>query len=622
MCGIFAAICLGARGLPEDSAVRMDRALRAIRHRGPDAAGSHFDNRGRWCLGHVRLSILDLSEAGTQPFWSRCGRYAIVFNGEVYNYIELRAELERLGDSFTTGSDTEVLLAGLIRWGEEFVPRLNGMWAFAFVDAATGEILLSRDRWGAKPLHILERDGRLLICSEAKGIFAWLGEVPPPNHEAIGRYLQFGTSGNAEHGWFAGVRRFPQAHSQWLRLADGPRQAPPRRYWDYPTDRTVTSVEDATSRVRTLLTDAVSIRLRSDVPVGISLSGGLDSTGIAALVRENFGAPLDAFTVWHGDKERSELPIAREIAEKFGHSLVEVPPGAPEQVVEDLRTCVWHLDAAHNAPAVVPYLNLCREARKRVTVMLEGQGADEVFAGYPNFDLPAALDAMRRGEFHDAWRVARLNASQLGWGGLVADLVRFSMPAIYRRQAIAWSSHTLLTPAVRAGAMDDQIRLDLSGRCLGRNLRYSHRDGLANLLQYSDAMSMACSLEARCPFLDYRLVELGFSLDTHLLLRNGYRKFILRRALEGVLPNEVAWTRRKDGFGNSTTQLLVEAMGRSPERSRLVNLAVDLGILEEGCRGQSWTRTLPPNIQYRIYSMLLWVDEFYGAQPRLKALGV
>ena len=621
MCGIFAAICLGDRGLPNDTQARVGRALHAIRHRGPDASGSFIDPKGRWCLGHVRLSVLDLSAACTQPFWSKCGRYAIAFNGEVYNYVELREELERLGETFRTTSDTEVLLAALIRWGETVVPRLNGMWAFVFVDIHTGEFLVSRDRWGAKPLHVMERDGCLLLCSEAKGILAWLGEVPKPNHRAIGRYLQYGTTGNYEHAWFEGVKRFPQAHTQRLSLSQRQQQPSPVRYWDYPTERSITSVDDAAAGVRALLTNAVSIRLRSDVPVGISLSGGLDSTGIAALVREQFNAPLNAFTVWHGVKEQSELPIAARIAEQFGHSLIEVGPGAPDKVVEDLRTCVWHLDAAHNSTAIVPYLNLCKEARTRVTVMLEGQGADEVFGGYPNFDLPGATDRLRRGEFADAWRIARMNAWQLGWFGLAADLARFSFPALYRRQALAWGSHKYLTQAVRAAELESQHRLDLSGECLCRNLQLSHRNGLTNLLQYGDALSMAFGLEARCPFLDFRLVELGFALDTRLLLRDGYRKFILRRALDGVLPHEVAWTRRKDGFGNSTIELLTKAMRGSPIRQTLLALAVDLGILEPRCRDDAWLDQLPPNIQYRVYTMLLWLDEFYGARPRPKLLG-
>ena len=214
-----------------------------------------------------------------------------------------------------------------------------------------------------------------------------------------------------------------------------------------------------------------------------------------------------------------------------------------------------------------------------------------------------------------------MNAWQLGWFGLAADLERFSFPALYRRQALAWGSHKYLTQAVRAAALESQHRLDLSGECLGRNLQLSHRNGLTNLLQYGDALSMAFGLEARCPFLDFRLVELGFALDTRLLLRDGYRKFILRRALDGVLPHEVAWTRRKDGFGNSTIELLTKSMRGSPIRRTLLALAVDLGILEPRCRDDAWLDQLPTNIQYRVYTMLLWLDEFYGARPRPKLLG-
>jgi asparagine synthase (glutamine-hydrolysing) len=210
MCGIFAIFAPPGERLPQDADQRVARALRGIRHRGPDASGVHVDVQGRWAVGHVRLSVIDVAASSNQPFWSACGSKFVVFNGEIYNYLELRADLEREGATFRTHSDTEVLLQALIHWGTECIDRFNGMWSFVYGDATTGSFVICRDRWGVKPLYTMVHHGMLLVCSEAKGLFAFTGAVPSPDLTSIGLFLKYSIGGESPASWFAGVSRFPK----------------------------------------------------------------------------------------------------------------------------------------------------------------------------------------------------------------------------------------------------------------------------------------------------------------------------------------------------------------------------------------------------------------------------
>lgn len=588
----------------------MQRALDAIKHRGPDACGTHIDPAGRFAIGHLRLSVIDVAASSNQPFWSKCGRYFVTYNGEIYNYLEIRTELERKGEVFRTNSDTEVLLAALIRWGPEAINRLNGMWAFVFGDTQTGQFVVSRDRWGVKPLFTCEHEGSLILCSEAKGILAWLGSTPRPNRHAIGLYLKYGMGGECLESWFEGIHRFPQACFQRVDLKSDA-VAPAVAYWSYPTQRTIGNMEEAKERFEVLLTDATKIRLRSDVPVGLSLSGGMDSGSLAWIVGEKFKRSLESYTAWHQPKELSELPMAQRVAKMFGHQSTPVPETSHDQLVKDLKTCIYHLDAGHNSPAIVPYLNLCRAARSTLTVMLEGQGADELLGGYPSFDLFVALDFLFRGRFRQAWRSLRANAHSLGWKGVAMDVMRFASSMVYRRQSDRWSAQQILGDEAMDAAPEQFRSLTLSKSNFSDALFYWHTFNLTNLLQYGDAVSMSVNLETRCPFLDYRMVEFGFSLKTDLLMRDGFGKYILRKCVEQSLPNEIIWRQKKDGFGNSTTRMIRELVQERGLPEEATELAIEHGILRPHIREKAVFQRLPENIQFRMYSLLLWLEIFY-----------
>ena len=611
MCGIFAVICRSTSKLPSDTTLRLQRALDAIKHRGPNARGTHIDPSGKYAIGHVRLSVIDLDESSNQPFWSSCGRYFVIFNGEIYNYLEIRAELEKDGIIFRTKSDTEVLLAALIQWGTDAINRFNGMWSFVFGDTQTNQFVISRDRWGVKPLFRCEHDGQLILCSEAKGIIAWLGATPKPNKNSIGLFLKYGIGGECEESWFEGINRFPQASFQRVDLKSD-RVSPPAAYWNYPTKRTISNLEQAREQFGVLLTDAIKIRLRSDVPVGLSLSGGMDSASIACIVGEDFNKGLESYTAWHQPKEKSELPMAQRLAKKFGHASTDVPETDHDQLLIDLKTCIYHLDAGHNSPAIVPYLNLCRAARSTLTVMLEGQGSDELLGGYPSFDLFASLDYLLRGKIRQSLSCIRANAYSLGWANVFMDLIRFFNSTVYAYQANRWNAQSILCEDVNWAKPDQFRKLSITKSNFNNALIFWHTFNLTNLLQYGDAVSMSVNLETRCPFLDYRLVEFGFSLKTDLLMHDGFGKYILRKCIETRLPSEIVWRKKKDGFGNSTTHIICELVKERGLPQGAVEKAIEFGIFKHHIRNPTVFQKLPENIQFRIFSVFLWLENFYG----------
>lgn len=620
MCGIFAAISLDGSSLPHDTHERVSKALQAIKHRGPDATGVDFEANACFALGHVRLSVIDTSASADQPFWSACGRYGIAFNGEIYNYVELRQELEQHGIKFRTQSDTEVLMQAVATWGSAALNRLNGMWSFVLIDTVKMRALISRDRWGVKPLYMARDKGTLLLCSEAKGIIAFLGSCPPPNLESIGLYMKFGIGGEHDQSWFEGIDRFPLASWAEINLNGAAGQAlSTSRYWDYPRERNAEASQDDIAQFRHLLEDAVRIRLRSDVPLGLSLSGGLDSASIAWLTGTYLGKPLDTFTSWFRPKEKSELGAAQMIAEKFGHRSYPIEQAEPNETLDLLQKCIYHLDGGHSSTAIIPYMNLCRVARQRVTVMLEGQGADEMLAGYSEFALHSAADSIRAGRVSKALNSVRHYASIRSWRRMPFEVLRLINASIYRLQAARWGSHRVLGTRCNAAVAPglSTITMTMDGHNLHRSLEESHRKCLTNLLQYGDAISMSVNLEARCPFLDYRLVEFCFRLPMNEIYNNGVSKWILRAAASGSVPDQICWNRRKDGFTNPTIAALRLMRGRCDSLERGWNIAVSKGIFAPGYKIRDVVDRLPDNIYYRAISVMLWSDTFYGGDATL-----
>ena len=548
MCGVVAILDASAKPV---SAAELERALDTVRHRGPDGSGT-------WCevggvgLGHVRLAVIDLSRDSDQPFVSHDGALVLSYNGEIFNYLELRAELGGLGHVFRTRSDTEVLLAAYEEWGRDVCSHLNGMWAFAIYDARRRELFCSRDRFGIKPLYYASVGDRLLLASEVKALLAVEPSLAQLEPSAVSKLMRASLSGHVPEHFCKGVRRFPTAHNMVAKLG---RQPVFTRYWDYPAHiDTGVSFEAACERFRALLVDSVRLRMRSDVPVGTTLSSGMDSSSLVCLLRSFYAGEHHAFTAQFAGSEYDESAAAGQLARDLGMSHSCVPTSV--DFLPTLERVVHHMDGPTRCPATLPLWNIMRAMRERIVVCLEGQGADELLAGYYQMVAPAAVaDAVRAGRWRQAGVALRagLFPQDEGWRGGVRgglEFARAAVPSAHRAFRRIRGDEAVYAGVLAGGPDTQQEREDAPtcGEALSTNLRRSHESNLTTLLHYGDAISMAHSIESRLPFLDHRLVEFVFSLPGEYKLRDGRGKALLREAVRGCVPDEILADRPKLGF--------------------------------------------------------------------------
>lgn len=545
MCGIVGFFGQHNRGpLPPES---LQRAVEALRHRGPNAqvAETLADDVG---LGHARLSVLDLRPESNQPFHRADSSYVMVYNGEIFNYVELRDELEGLGHEFRTTSDTEVLLAAYQQWGAQAVPRLNGMWAFAIYDRERDVLFCSRDRFGIKPFSYAVRDGRFMFASEVKALLELDPSLARPNFDALSLLLREGIGAQNVETCFDGVVRLPPAHN--LTVSRG--RLSIDRYWDFPAEQDADiSPEDAAREVRATLEDALRIRMRSDVPVGSTLSSGLDSSALACLVRSCHRGEHTTFTAAFPGAKVDESPIARRLTESLGMEFNAIEPYTGE-LLPTLRRVIWHLESPHTSPAIFPLWNIMEVASKKVVVLLEGQGADEIFGGYLSSSFGVSLVSLaQQREFFRALR-------ELGGYRRHHDMRHMLMLAV-RHGTPEWVNGLFRTlrgdEAAYRGALERAVQrpqpraqYDGTRDILTVFLQRLTEGNLVNLLHYGDAISMAHSVESRLPFLDYRLVELAFRLPGGLKIRDTWGKRVLRDAVSDIVPEEIAYARTKHGF--------------------------------------------------------------------------
>jgi len=546
VCGIVGVVGLDSEPTLETAATVLD----SIRHRGPDAAG-HAYRDGVW-LGSRRLKVLDLCDDANQPMRDAESGITLVYNGEIYNYLELRASLEQLGHRFETSGDTEVVLRGYLEWGEELFRRCNGMWALAIHDPSHGGVLISRDRFGEKPLYV-GRDG---------GGAWWFGSEAAALHTAgvgAGRFdrarvlsfLAFGDAEDPGGSFFEGISQLPPGHSALL-VRDG--SLNPRKWWDLAEFAT-TSWLDGTDPAdpQEVLDDAVRIRLRSDVTVGASLSGGVDSSAIVASIRNvDPTRPLHVFTASFPGQAIDEWERASNVATQFEAQAHRVEP-TPEGFLDELPLLVRRQGGPFDSPSVYAQWCVMREAAEQhVTVLLDGQGADETWGGYRKYVWFAVADAALRGQFGSSGRILRSwkAAADLPSPDLL-QILGLALSARGReagRSALRRSARWI-GPALREGHLVDPQGPKLRGPLL---LQAAVADGsrviLPRLLRYADRNSMAWSRELRLPFLDERVVKRGLGSGWRLSLESGWTKERLRRLAARRLPDEIVWRRGKTAY--------------------------------------------------------------------------
>jgi asparagine synthase (glutamine-hydrolysing) len=550
MCGLCGVVELGR---PPDRA-SVDGWLDELAHRGPDGRGVFADDGV--CLGHLRLAIIDLSDAGLQPMAD--GELQLLHNGEIYNYVELRDELRAKGHSFSTGTDSEVILRAYREWGEACVERFNGMWAFAIWDGSRRTLFASRDRFGIKPLYYRFDDGRFAFASEP-----WVLRRSGANLAAVHDYLEQGYLDQGESTFFAGVVRLPPAHS----LTFGPEGLRTRRYWSLePTEPPA----DAVAAVRETFLDAVRLQLRSDVPVGTCLSGGIDSSSIAVAVAYHGVEHQKTVTAYFDDAGFDERAHARAVVDRTGAEAHWVTFDA-DDLVDDLPAIVQAQGEPFGSTSICAGWYVMREARRAgLTVMLDGQGGDEVLAGYRASFGYRLSDLLRAGRLAEATQELRSFTQTHGprWAA-----VALATPHVPERVRLAARGRLRgASPLVSAELRGASAPVHENGAVFPDRLRRQlhvllTRRGLPELLRYEDRNSMAHSLEARVPLLDHRLVQLAFSLPGDELIRRGETKSVLRRALADLLPPTVRARRDKLGFVTPEARFL---------RGRLGELAADV----------------------------------------------
>lgn len=603
MCGI---LCAFSPEGPLTLLADPELSLQTLVHRGPDNAS--FYRQATVFLGHTRLSIIDTAAAANQPF--RLGHLLLVFNGEIFNYIELREELSALGHSFRTSSDTEVVLQAFSRWGAACFERFNGMWSLAIYDESTGTMTVCRDRFGQKPLFMAKRGGTYVFASEIHALVPLIGGGAP-NLGAIASFLREGDFDVGQATFFSGVFQFPSAVVMTLKRGGAVGSL---RYWDYPACNPRARASD--EEFHALLEDAVRIRLRTDVGYSILLSGGCDSTLIAALTRQVAGPEkeLAAFTYSSGDSD-DEVSYAARVAGDLSIQLsVSAAPPTTSAYLSRLRRLVHNLGRGHSSPAIVSSDFLYENVRAHgFKVALDGQGADELLAGYKRYHLHLLLDLARAGEWAEIPPLLR-DMRREGLLSVVVMALRTSMPSWTRKlMRQAYGYERLLAPAAGQAETPPVCVPPASYRCASAFNRYLHQQhtvGLTNLLYYGDVVAMNNSVENRSPFMDHRLVDMAFATGPSLKVSHGTDKATLRRhplyeRFRAVLD------RKKIGFSSplstSTKREMVDGLRNSPILDwPILRRAEVLGFLNsDEPQSAKYERLL-----FRMYQVHLWNELF------------
>ncbi len=555
MCGIVGIV--GQNPGERLDEARLKRMRDVLRHRGPDGEGLWME--GPVGLGHRRLAIVDVA-AGAQPMANEDESVWIVYNGEIYNHAALRPRLEACGHRYRTRSDTETILHLYEEEGPRCVERLEGMFAFAVWDRARERLLLARDRLGIKPLYYAWTGQELVFASEIKAILAGNTVRPAFNTAVVPEFLANRFVAGAET-FFRGVSKLqPGCTLTWSR-ADGLEE---RRYWSVPTEiDDAGALPDVAREVRTRLEAAVRSHLMSDVPLGVFLSGGLDSSGLAALMAPMTAEPIRTFSVGFADADANELGYARLMARTVGavHHDVTV---SPAEFFDALGQLVWHEDEPIAFTSSVPLYFVSRLAREHVKVVLTGEGADELFLGYNRYRV-TAWNA-RLGRVYEHLLPPALRDSVRSWVGrqpfpLRRYAARTFLALEAEPRALFCENFAVFPTALQRGLLADAALLaardpyrealrayaDGAGDTLERLSRADLQTYLVELLMKQDQMSMAASIESRVPFLDHRFVEFAAALPARLKVRGWRTKAVLRTALRDLVPREIL-TRRKMGF--------------------------------------------------------------------------
>jgi asparagine synthase (glutamine-hydrolysing) len=640
MCGIN-GIALSSSSRRSLGVGVVERMRDVLTHRGPDAAGIFVDARnGYVVLGHRRLSIVDVA-AGQQPMTNEDGSLHITYNGEIYNHADFRHSLEAYGHVYQTHCDTETILHLYEEHGAGCVEYLRGMFAFAIWDQRRRELFIARDRLGVKPLYYVHaNDGSLYFASEIKALLEAEAVKPELNYGALPDYLANHAPSGADT-LFRGVKRLLPGHT--LLWRDGKLEV--KKYWDVSFtkhDEQTRSDADYIAEWKDLFTESVRLRLMADVPLGMFLSGGIDSSAIAAVMSGMVSDPIKTFSVAFAEREANELAYARIVSQAFKTNHYEVLV-SPKEFFSTLPKLVWHEDEPLAHPSSVALYFVSQLAAQHVKVVLTGEGSDELLAGYGRYRKTILNQKLAQQYEQFAPSTVR-NVVRQRIEGLPASRLKQKLSRTFLTQPAALESiyfdnfavfpramqHQLLTPEAREQlvtpdpytVMTDLLAGSDAVSLLDQILYLDTKTYLHELLMKQDQMSMAASIESRVPFLDHKLVEFSAALPQRLKLRGGTTKYILRESMKGVLPQEIL-SRPKMGFpvpigswfrGEFQSVIEEYVLGERAISRAIFDQAFVRSLVERHRRGEDHAERL-----WALVNFEMWQRRFFDAEPATSA---
>jgi asparagine synthase (glutamine-hydrolysing) len=627
MCGIAGFFNLNGYDSRTDAERLVMDQIASLHHRGPDNQGA-FVGPGV-CLGHARLSILDVSPAANQPMFDASGKICVVFNGEIYNFQEIREQLESRGRRFRTRSDTEVILEGYSEWGIDVVDRLRGMFALAIYDANADRLVLMRDRVGKKPLYYTTHDGVLVFASEIKGILRYPGIERRPNYQAIHEYLTYQYIPSPLTG-FAGIHKLPAAH---LLVAERGKQPAAQRYFALPKPSSVRHrpIETLREQLVEHLKEATRLRTVADVPIGAFLSGGVDSSSVVAMMALCSESPIKTFTIGFEEQAYDEREFARTVAKRYKtdhHELTVRPDGMG--IIDHI---VYHYGEPYADSSAIPTYYLSQMARKHVTVVLNGDGGDESFLGYERYMYCRGIDKIGR---LPRPMTKRLRSLVLA---LPPGLDRFKLVRRARRAADLFCERSSRKYEAPIAYFSDSAKTELYAGDMRSFLAESALDRLDDyfdqaqtmtlgaawadihtylpddLLVKVDVASMAHSLEARSPLLDHKLMEWAATIPEEQRFQGTETKSLFKQAMEPYLPRELLY-RPKMGFGapiavwlrTNMREFAYDVLLDQTTRERgLFDTGYVRRILDAHSNGQNWASRIWALLMLELW-FRMWID--------------
>ena len=616
MCGLYGLVNTCERAIMD----KLNLANEAQGHRGPDMAGTYVCSLPTSTLGlaHQRLSILDLSDAGMQPMKSQSTNSVIAYNGEVYNFKELSSDLSHL--SLNSNSDTEVILELFEKYGfKSVLNRLNGMWAIAYYDTAKKKLYLSRDRAGVKPLYYTLLNGQLIFSSEIKTILQTSDRKFKIDANAVSNYLEQSIQDINNSTFFEEIYSVPAGTYCEIDLTEPIKSLKFERYWSPTADRKETSFEQAVAEAKEVFDDAVKLRMRSDVPVGVTLSGGLDSSAIASMMKKHLvpGQELLVLSAVSPGSKEDESEFIDIMSRYLNVNVNKVELNwTAEQAITLLKEVSWYNDSPVGSFSNVAHYLLMKEAKKSgIKVILSGQGADELLCGYKKYPLFYLQQLLRDYDFIQAFK---LISGFVGTKSVLGQLnflesKRYLPSFLSKRKRNIFGSKLQQTKSINLGL---KVGQSVNERQIEDLEKYS----VPYLTHYEDRMSMAWAREIRLPFLDYRLMEMFINLPSDYKIRDGWTKYVFREAMKDYLPTEITWRKDKQGFVNPQEDWLKKELKSEVEKvfsedalifsMNLINRSALLENYHEFCqqkqgKGKIWYREI-----FQPLALEVWLQQY------------